>query len=285
MLSWAVDRGESELGLRIAGALRWFWFARGYFGEGRRWLEGVLRNDGQTAAKVKALIAMSLLAHQQGDIDEAESAAEEGRKLSARIEIEGDLLVELRGLLGSAAEVRGDYERAAELFEEGVALGRETGNSWGVAFNLNCLGGVWVQWEDYERATEFFEESLALLQDLGDVAHSALVLTGLGSIALEKGDYDRATALSEEAVALFREQEHVHGIEGALCVLGWAALLRDDHERARASYEESIALCREQGDRWTAIGSLEGLACFAATKEKPSGPPSCSGQWRRGTER
>jgi predicted ATPase len=42
VLSWSLHREEPELGLRLAVALRWFWYARGYLSEGRRWLEEAL---------------------------------------------------------------------------------------------------------------------------------------------------------------------------------------------------------------------------------------------------
>ena len=41
-LSWALERDDAELGLRLCVALWWFWFVRGYLSEGRRWLEAVL---------------------------------------------------------------------------------------------------------------------------------------------------------------------------------------------------------------------------------------------------
>ena len=41
-LSWALERGEAELALRLAAALEMFWAAQGYFDEGRRWLEATL---------------------------------------------------------------------------------------------------------------------------------------------------------------------------------------------------------------------------------------------------
>ena len=47
-LSWTLDNEEAELALRLSGALRWFWRARGYYGEGRRWLEQALSEEGRT---------------------------------------------------------------------------------------------------------------------------------------------------------------------------------------------------------------------------------------------
>ncbi len=44
-LQWAIEQHESELAQRLAGALQPFWFRRGYWSEGRRWLEEALAMD------------------------------------------------------------------------------------------------------------------------------------------------------------------------------------------------------------------------------------------------
>jgi predicted ATPase len=41
-LEWAERTGTSETGLRLVGALYWFWYVRGHLSEGRRWLERAL---------------------------------------------------------------------------------------------------------------------------------------------------------------------------------------------------------------------------------------------------
>ncbi len=53
-LSWALERGEPELGLHLAEAFWWFWEARGYFDEGRRWLEQALAK-GSRVTSARAL--------------------------------------------------------------------------------------------------------------------------------------------------------------------------------------------------------------------------------------
>ena len=42
VLDWALENGEADLGLRIAGVLGAFWLVRGRLSEGRRWLEAAL---------------------------------------------------------------------------------------------------------------------------------------------------------------------------------------------------------------------------------------------------
>ena len=66
-LSWALERGNAELDLRLAGALWTFWQAHGHEGERRKWLEEALAEDDRAsvAARLKALEARSWMAIDQ----------------------------------------------------------------------------------------------------------------------------------------------------------------------------------------------------------------------------
>jgi predicted ATPase len=268
-LSWAIERGEGELGLRLAGALWRFWWMRGYFDEGRRWLEEILaRGDGAAAARIMALDGVGWLANEQGDLDRAEAAADEGLRLSAEAGIGGSFAASLRGTLADVVQKRGDPEQAKELFEESVRLYREAGDRWGVAWTLGGLGNLFNDRGDYERAKELYEEGLALSRALDQAELHSAYLISLGHVSLLEGDYERATALNQEAAALLQERGRRGGLEFALDNLGWAALLGGDHERADTLHKESLALCRELGDRYIASESLEGLACTAASRRE-----------------
>ena len=67
-LSWALEQRRGRGGLRLAGALGWFWEAHGHYSEGRRWLEEALAQDDRAsmAARVKALDRLSVLVSDQG---------------------------------------------------------------------------------------------------------------------------------------------------------------------------------------------------------------------------
>ena len=101
----------------MAVAFWWFWEARGYFDEGRRWLEQALAKSSRaSAARAKGLDGVGWLAFNLGDIDRAVAAAEDGLKLHAQVELEVSVAASLLRILGIAAEIRGDYERATELY-------------------------------------------------------------------------------------------------------------------------------------------------------------------------
>jgi predicted ATPase/DNA-binding SARP family transcriptional activator/DNA-binding CsgD family transcriptional regulator len=267
-LFWTVEHEEAELALRLSGALRWFWRARGYHGEGRRWLERALSEEGRTSAeaRAKALDGVGWLASEQRDIDRVEAVAQEGLKLCNEAGIGGVILADFKNLLGEAAWLRGDHERAAELFEEGLVLHREARNTRGIAWSVCSLAVVSSELGDYERAKELYEEGVALAREMGGALPLADLLISLGYEYLLEGDHERARALNEEAAQLYRKRGSKGGLRYAIDNLGWAALVREDHERAKALHEESLVLCKEIGDKDIGSASVEGLACSAASR-------------------
>jgi predicted ATPase/class 3 adenylate cyclase len=265
-LSWALERGEAELDLRLAGALWMFWEAHGHRGEGRKWLEEALAKYDRASvmARLKALEALFWLTYDQWDLDQAVAIAQEGLKLSNEAEAEGSFAASFRTMLAGPTWIRGDYERAKELLDESLALSRKADDKVKIADALLQLGSATHAQGDHARAKELFEEGIALCREEGFTYQLSENLLSLGYISLLEGDYERGAALNEEAATLLRERGYKGGLYYALDNLGWAALLRGDLEQAKSFYEQSLVLCREQSDRMIASESLDGLACISA---------------------
>src|SRR5215210_2414060 len=264
-LSWAIGHEEAELALRLGGALRWFWNMGGYYGEGRSWLEAALARDGWAPAhaRAKVLEGVGWLANQQGDLDRAEAAAEEGLELSTEAGLGEVVVADFQNVLGDAARHRGDYERAAELLEMSLALHRAARDTRGVAWSLGNLANVASDRGNYERAKNLYEEGLALSRGLGGAELLGAYLISLGDEYLLEGNLERATKLNEEAAELYRKRGRKGLLQIALDNLGWSALIRGDLQRAETLHEESLVLCRELGDKLIGLESIEGFACAA----------------------
>jgi tetratricopeptide (TPR) repeat protein len=254
-LSWSLEGTHPELGLRIAGAIWWFWHRHGHLRGGLRWLEeGLDKGIGAPAiARAKALRGISWLALGQSDIDRMRQSALEGLKLCAEARLSGKHRARFLILLGGASGHQGDYDRAINVAEESLALGREAKDLHGVAESLHILGCSYV-WRPggQEQAVAYFEEGLALTRgELGSASFGRALLNSLGLAFLLQGDLQRAKALAEETAALSREAGDRTLLPLPLNNLGWAALLEGDIERAKPCTKRASLYPRNWADRCT----------------------------------
>ena len=271
-LGWARERGATEEGLRLAGALWRFWMMRSYFSEGLSWVEGTLAcskgSEGSLATRAKALNGAGCLAGSLGDQPQAAALHQEAlacrRAMGDRPGIAGSL-----GNLAISAYAQADYVRARALFEESLALDRELGNAWSVAQTLSNLGTLAQEQADYARAADLQDMALAQWRELGDSRAVALTICNMGWRLYLQGDYDRAAAAYVEGLPLVRETSDRRGTADALLSLGLVTHRVGDHGRAAALLREGLDLSREIGAKDLLIGGLGKIAQVAAAKGQP----------------
>jgi predicted ATPase/DNA-binding XRE family transcriptional regulator len=266
-LAWARERGEAELGLRLAVALGRFWYSRGAFDEGERWLGDLLALDatadqrrGPAALRVSALYFLILYALDRHDLERAEALAREGLELARRhgeVGRAGDMLTEL----GHVAEARGDLDTAMALFEEGLgelraAAGGERG---AVGRALSSLGNLARAKGDYEQARRYLEEALAWARERHFSWAQASGLVSLGHLAYEQGDLPRAAALYREALGHYRTMRNPAAL--AWCLEGVTAV-----GAASGELERAARLCG-------AVETLRQVAGATRATGAPEWPP------------
>jgi predicted ATPase/DNA-binding SARP family transcriptional activator/DNA-binding CsgD family transcriptional regulator len=231
-LSWTLERGEAELGLRLGAALVEFWHLHVHHNEARRWLEDALAKEGGSpSARMKALERACFLAWEQGDYERAMALGEEGLVLAGRFggsASEAAILVNL----GSVAMSRMEVDRASALLEEAVAMCRASGDDWGLSHALYTLGMVAVVRRDDARALTLHKESLALARESGDEVGMVRAL-GQGALtALVRGDLRQADKLSKATMELSRRLGIGHYATSCLNIFGASAALQDRRVRA-----------------------------------------------------
>jgi predicted ATPase/DNA-binding CsgD family transcriptional regulator len=268
-LSWSLEGASPELGLRLAGAIWWFWQRHGHLSEGLRWLdEGLAKGGGASAiTRAKALGGIGWLAYGQADLARMKESATEGLRLSTEARLGSHHRALFLEVLGEASWLEGDYERAKMLIEESVYLSREANDLGVLANSLIELGNASV-WRvgGQEQARAYYEEALTISRELGSASILRSCVNGLGLSYLLQRDIGRAAPLFEESAALCREAGDRTLLPLPLNDLGWVALLSADLKRAEALHKESLALSKELGESHRTFVFLEGLACDAGAK-------------------
>lgn len=241
-LGWARTGGEVELGLRLATSLAGFWYVRGYFTEGRGWLEEML---------ALAPPAVGI------DAASATGTPEESAKARAMA----------LAAASNLARVQGDDERALAAAAEALALARDQQARWAAwvaGTSLHLLGQIAWDQGDLEWAAAHLEESVARLRAVGEESMAASFLTLVGLIALDRDDLERAQACCEESLAFARRVGADHPEGSALACLANVARRRGDLTSAEALGREELLIWRRLGTPLHIAGGLEGLARTAA---------------------
>ena len=248
-LAWFDAQEAAQTGLWLVGTLLEFWSVRGYFGEGRVWLERFLAQAPEpTMAQAKALHGAGVLAYRQGDYPAAQAHYEQSLGLYRELGDTQGVAVVLNSL-GELARIQSDYSLATACYEESLLRYRELGDKKGVATLLNSLGAVRRDHGDFAAANTLLEESLALYRELGDRAGAAGSLFRLATVARLQRNYTLERGYLEESLAIRRALGDKWGMAYALNNLGLLAGSLRNFEQAAARYEESLLLFRELNDK------------------------------------
>jgi tetratricopeptide (TPR) repeat protein len=134
-------------------------------------------------------------------------------------------------------------------YEQSLALYRELGDTWGVAYALNNLGlSAFAVQQDHARARALYEESLRLRRALRDGHGIVMTLNNLAILARDEENYAEARSRLEEGVAILRESGDRYDVASLLLSLSHIVHLQDDYTAALPLAEEGVALCRENAD-------------------------------------
>ena len=271
-LEWLQGRGERVEGLRLAGAMGWFWFRRARYAEGQRWLElylGESNENDPPAPRAKALYYLGLIQACTGRAYLGNPEVARRFEESARLwRLAGDR----RGLalaLASYAYVRwgwdtlppkNDADTRSSL--EALTISRQTGDLWTIAFALiydvsHKLSDSW------EARRETIDEAIALSKDTGDPYLACLATASMGEIGFNCDDYPLAQSCFLEALRIAREIDdkwHIFEFSGAL---GATYNKLDRPAEANEIYRDGLRLAVDVGSRgyfhWL-IGGLDYVA-------------------------
>jgi predicted ATPase/DNA-binding SARP family transcriptional activator len=269
-LTWTMDTGEADVGLRIGAALWRYSQLRSLNNELRQRLQGLLAlPSGSPSTRAKAQTMLAALALNQGDRETALWMLEESLSVHRR---EGDaaMVANALGLLGWAALGAGETDSALSLTLEaheaasgGASPYLESASLWQVGVCLAVRG----EFDDAERT---IEEAIDLARRLGNARSVGGSKKSLAGIALLRGDRAMARRLFEESLDIHRSLGDAQGVSHSLSHLAFLALEAGDLEGSRDLVSEALAIERERDpDLWCA-NALEISARIAAMDGEPT---------------
>jgi predicted ATPase/class 3 adenylate cyclase len=226
-LSWSLESGNIELGLKLASATNHYWIYRGHLSEAARWLEQALERTEEVPEAVRAKALRSA---------------------------------------GGLAIFLGSHEQTDTFLQEAAALYRKLGDDWGVARVVNSLGNSAADRGHWQRAEALYREALELGRNLKYEDAITDSLINLGWAALCQENYDQATVDSREALGLAQDNKDKGSVAAASLNLGWAELGKGDRAQAGALFRESLSHLRELNDPVNIAECLEGFAGVAGAQ-------------------
>jgi predicted ATPase/class 3 adenylate cyclase len=249
-MHWSLEDIErrEQIALRMGGALRSFWYVRGYLSEGLDFLERAMMgsNEVEEPTRAAALYAAARLYEARGDYDRAEPFLVKSLVLYRELGNPERIAYALH-LQADIAWRRGILDMARSLAEESLAVFRELGDRGAIASLLLHLGALAADQGEYARARDLLEESLAINRELGDKGNIPDSLFNLARAYFFSGsELGAARVLLEESLSLFRQLNDKESIGYCLCLLGLLTLEQGDVTTARSLVEQSVALFKER---------------------------------------
>lgn len=265
-LSWCTEHAVSEpdAGLRLVGALGWYWYFATRPDGGQRVAAMLAAAPAGSAAwRARALQALAVAGRPGACIvhpaPECAAAADESRKLFA------DLHDDSRAALSDtllAVEAIGGVDPAGGfgLLAEADREFARNGDPWCAALadfvrmELHAAAG------DLDDATSVGHRALAAFRALGDQWGVSAIQFHLGIALHRAGRLADALALYEGALASVRDVGLANTVQYALAGAGHVTLLLGDADRAARLFADSHAVARQlgaEGNPRAAVG--EGL--------------------------
>lgn len=312
-VDWAILHWEGEAARKVLAGFLTFYTVQGWH-EGKDAFRDIAqsRRDWLLAADdlhtLKDPVYLSSRVHQAfwhshlGQIDESEPISRECLEPLRGLDLRAELSECLHNL-GLNAAFRGEYQRASELLEEAVLLGRDShhvlwptyllwlgyvyfqlgeyergmmsfqkcydlferrGTQWGTAFALSKLGLGADGLGEHSQAMQYHSEALTRSQITGDQAAKAYTLSRMSISAYFLEDYHQAVNFGQEGLEIFQKIGHRWGICASLCRLGFAYLGMGNTGKSGEYFNTALEQSKQFHMTPLSLYALAGLACTLA---------------------
>jgi predicted ATPase/class 3 adenylate cyclase len=189
-LRWSIAAGETEIALRLVGALWRFWLVDGHLAEGVEWVEATFAMPGiafTTPAGVRALAAAGSIQYWRADREGALHWYMEQERVAAEIDDRAGA-ADAAFNLASANFVASDIPRSMEYGRTARRLYEELGDAQGVNRVDWGMTNLTLITDGPRAAAEALERVYRRAEELGDAPYVRLAAGSLAWMSYAGGD-------------------------------------------------------------------------------------------------
>ncbi len=281
-IEWGLDH-QPEAALSLSGEVCLYWSRIGHASEGCRWLraglervtalapvEGVAARERQFN-QARALLGMASSLITLGEMAVAKQYADKSlpiwHELGMKRE-EGYALI----VIGISTQFLGDAPTALATVKAGIAIARQVGDPWQLAYILGVGAMIIGTLEnDLETARSYLEESTGIFRALSDDQNAAFPLLVLGDLEYISGNFEQARAAFEPSLTGFLAAGNPPEANRARSGLANAEWRLGHYDAAMNLYRQVLAVWQQIGQRGGIARCLECVAfMFLHQAEKES---------------
>jgi tetratricopeptide (TPR) repeat protein len=161
--------------------------------------------------------------------------------------------------LGKLHWLRGDYVKALDCGQRGLAMRRTLGDRRSIALSLNNLGLVYQDSGQFKKALASFEQALEIRRQIGDLVGVSQTLNNLGTVAQDSREDARALQLFTEAYETAKETGDRNRIAIIVTNIGETHNRLGAADKAVTYLKQAEELADELGDKLALAEALRGL--------------------------
>ncbi|HEY3781283.1 MAG TPA: tetratricopeptide repeat protein [Fimbriimonadaceae bacterium] len=217
-IEWTLDAGKNvEAAHKLIRGFQMFWYKRGYFTEGKIWLERLLSSTPYEVSepRAKCLSILGVFLTACGDEESAVPYFEHALDLATKIRNE-DLRATVSGNLGICYRGLGRLDSAVAAFQNTISYFQQTRKDGMLATALSNLGGLFIELKRYDEARATLVEALQLNLQLGNEWAVIMVRFNIAQLELEQDSFEAAEPLLNSALTNWYGQQDLRGVAMSL---------------------------------------------------------------------
>jgi len=264
-LDWSTSpSGDPAVALQLASGLVVFWFVKGLYPDGLRWLERTfaLTDGDRSPGRAAVLWGSGLLSAIVGEEARSTERLEQGLQLARELH-DDSLIARSLDVLGLLAFFRNDLKGARASFEESIDFARKAEDRWCLADVLGTIASIYPLQGEFERSARAGAESLDIARRNNDRQGMRMALFAIALLCARRGSLEEAKRAAEEGVEICRAIGDLFFLSYFLWILAMVAADRNEPESARAGAVECMQIAEELGAPLLIVCGLEATAAVA----------------------